>query len=50
MARVVGELDRALADGKIAFVHCVEGGFHLGATPEAVEQAVEELADVAWPT
>jgi microsomal dipeptidase-like Zn-dependent dipeptidase len=37
-------LDRALAGGRIAFVHCVEGGFHLGPTPEAVERAVAELA------
>ena len=25
--------------GKIAFVHCIEGGFHLGATPEEVDRA-----------
>jgi microsomal dipeptidase-like Zn-dependent dipeptidase len=44
VARNAGELDQALVDGKIAFVHCVEGGFHLGASPEAVERAVEQLA------
>lgn len=44
VARNAGELDQALTDGKIAFVHCIEGGFHLGATPEAVERAVKELA------
>ncbi len=44
VARGPGELDQALADGKIALVHCIEGGFHLGASPEAVEQAVEQLA------
>ena len=38
------ELDAALAAGKIALVHCVEGGFHLGGTPEEVEAAVERLA------
>jgi microsomal dipeptidase-like Zn-dependent dipeptidase len=26
-------------------VHCVEGGFHLGATPEAVDHAVGQLAE-----
>lgn len=44
VARNPGELDQALLDGKIAFVHCIEGGFHLGATPEAVEQAIRQLA------
>jgi microsomal dipeptidase-like Zn-dependent dipeptidase len=29
---------------RVAFVHCVEGGFHLGRTPEAVERHVGELA------
>jgi microsomal dipeptidase-like Zn-dependent dipeptidase len=39
------ELDDALADPKrIAFVHCVEGGFHLGSTPEEVTETVAELA------
>jgi microsomal dipeptidase-like Zn-dependent dipeptidase len=38
------ELDAALAAGKIALVHCVEGGFHLGATPDEVERTVERLA------
>lgn len=37
-------LDAALGDGRIPFVHCVEGGFHLGAEPAAVERAVAELA------
>ena len=30
---------RALAEGQVALVHCVEGGFHLGETPEAVDRA-----------
>jgi len=38
------ELDATLADGKVALVHCVEGGFHLGSTPQAIERAVTELA------
>jgi membrane dipeptidase len=37
-------LDAALGDGRIAFVHCVEGGFHLGAEAAAVERAVAQLA------
>ena len=32
------------ASGKVALVHCVEGGFHLGETPEAVDRAVTALA------
>ena len=38
------ELDRALADGRVALIHSVEGGFHLGDTPEAVDRAVTKLA------
>jgi microsomal dipeptidase-like Zn-dependent dipeptidase len=38
------ELTATLAAGKIALVHCVEGGFHLGATPEQVDRSVAELA------
>ena len=44
VARSPAELERALADGRIAFVHSVEGGFHLGPTPEQVERAVAQLA------
>jgi microsomal dipeptidase-like Zn-dependent dipeptidase len=29
---------------RIAFVHCIEGGFHLGATPDEVRRHVAELA------
>ena len=38
------ELDAALAGGRLALVHCVEGGFHLGATPRDVDGAVARLA------
>src|SRR6266545_7726313 len=38
------DLDSALQDGRVAFLHCVEGGFHLGATPEEVPRHVGELA------
>ena len=38
------ELDRALADGVVGLVHCVEGGFHLGPTPADVDANVTALA------
>lgn len=44
IARTPAELDAALDAGKVALVHSVEGGFHLGDTPEAVDRAVTELA------
>ena len=34
----LAELDAARAEGAIAVVHCVEGGFHLGDTPEHVDR------------
>ena len=36
--------DLELAGRRIAFVHCVESGVHLGATPDAVAANVAELA------
>ena len=44
VARDPAGLERALAEDKVALIHCVEGGFHLGETPEAVDRAVTELA------
>jgi microsomal dipeptidase-like Zn-dependent dipeptidase len=44
VVKTSADLDRAEAEGKIAFVHCVEGGFHLGATPDEVTRNVHELA------
>ena len=44
IARNPAELDGALAAGEVALVHCVEGAFHLGDTPEAMDQAVARLA------
>ena len=38
------ELDRCLADGATALVHCVEGGYHLGDRPEEIATNVAELA------
>lgn len=40
VVRTVTELDATIAAGKVAFMHCVEGGFHLG-------QAEEISANVA---
>jgi microsomal dipeptidase-like Zn-dependent dipeptidase len=45
VARNPAELDEALAAGRVALVHCLEGGFHLGLSPEAVQRAVDELAE-----
>jgi microsomal dipeptidase-like Zn-dependent dipeptidase len=46
------ELERLLASDMVVVVHCVEGGFHLGGTPEAVDSAVTTLAQrgVAYVT
>jgi microsomal dipeptidase-like Zn-dependent dipeptidase len=38
------ELDAGLEEGKLVLIHCVEGGFHLGASPTTIEDAVAELA------
>ena len=44
VARTPAELDEIHAAGKLALVHCVEGGFSLGATPESIERSVRMLA------
>ncbi len=38
------QLSAAERQGKLALVHCVEGGFHLGGSPEQVRAAVGRLA------
>jgi microsomal dipeptidase-like Zn-dependent dipeptidase len=38
------ELDAAIAADEVALVHCVEGGFHLGATPGEIDRNVTDLA------
>jgi microsomal dipeptidase-like Zn-dependent dipeptidase len=46
-ARVVSgrsELHGALAEGKVALIHCIEGGFCLGASKDRVPEAVARLA------
>lgn len=40
----VTELDAALAGGKVAFMHCVEGGFHLGGDAAEIDARVAQLA------
>lgn len=40
VVRTATELDETIASGKVAFMHCIEGGFHLG-------QAEEISANVA---
>lgn len=42
--RTAADLDAALETKRLAFVPCVEGGFHLGRTPETIEANVAELA------
>ncbi len=44
VARSPAELDAGTAAGRLVFVHCVEGGFHLGASPASIDHAVAELA------
>jgi membrane dipeptidase len=44
VAHSPAELETALSEGKVALVHCVEGGFHLGTDPDGVDRAVTELA------
>jgi microsomal dipeptidase-like Zn-dependent dipeptidase len=38
------DLELAASQGKVALIHCVEGGFHLGGTEEEVTAAVARLA------
>ncbi len=44
VATNLAELDLAVSENKVAFLHCVEGGFHLGATADEVKRNVEDLA------
>jgi microsomal dipeptidase-like Zn-dependent dipeptidase len=41
IARAAADLE----DERIVFVHCVEGGMHLGNDPDAIDGKVRELAD-----
>ncbi|MEA2154126.1 MAG: hypothetical protein QOE11_266, partial [Solirubrobacteraceae bacterium] len=44
VARSAEDLDDAITSGRMAFVHCVEGGFHLGRTETSIAANVAELA------
>jgi microsomal dipeptidase-like Zn-dependent dipeptidase len=44
IVRTAADLDAAVDGGRIAFVHCVEGGFHLGHTEQAIADNVADLA------
>jgi microsomal dipeptidase-like Zn-dependent dipeptidase len=44
VAHTHAELEDALAQNKVALIHVLEGGFHLGATPDEVDAAVTKLA------
>jgi microsomal dipeptidase-like Zn-dependent dipeptidase len=52
MARNPEQLKQAIDSGRIALVHCIEGGFALGATEAEVTANVRELAErgVAYVT
>ena len=44
VVRTPEQLAQALEGDRVAFVHCVEGGFHLGSTPDEIDEAVSTLA------
>ncbi|HUC06594.1 MAG TPA: membrane dipeptidase [Solirubrobacterales bacterium] len=44
VAHDAAALDAAIAGGRTAIVHCIEGGFALGATPAEIDANVAELA------
>ena len=44
VVRTPEQLAQSLEGDQVAFVHCVEGGFHLGSTPDEIDEAVSTLA------
>lgn len=46
IVRNIDELNAARADGKVALIHAIEGGFHVGGTHHGVRRAVERLAEM----
>lgn len=44
IVRNIAELDAARAEGKVAMIHAIEGGFHVGGTDAGIQSAVEKLA------
>jgi len=45
VARTAADMDRIAGQGRVAIVHCVEGGFLLGNSPDQVHHSVAKLAD-----
>jgi microsomal dipeptidase-like Zn-dependent dipeptidase len=45
IVKTAAELRTTLEEGKIAFMHCVEGGFHLGPDVKRIPERVKELKD-----
>lgn len=43
LVATAADLDRVTAAGKVAFMHCVEGGFHLGREPDEIKDNVANL-------
>lgn len=43
VVRSAADLDRVVEAGKIAFMHCIEGGFHLGGDRDEIAERVAEL-------
>jgi microsomal dipeptidase-like Zn-dependent dipeptidase len=43
VVKTLADLEEAERTGQTAFFHCVEGGFHLGRTPEAIRANVARL-------
>ncbi len=43
IVRSAADLDDAVAAGRVAFVHCIEGGFHLGHTEHAIVRSAADL-------
>jgi microsomal dipeptidase-like Zn-dependent dipeptidase len=46
IVRDMAALDAARAEGKVALVHAIEGGFHVGGTDHGVRRAVARLAEM----
>lgn len=44
IVRSIEELDAARAEGKVALIHAIEGGFHVGGTHHGIRDGVRELA------
>jgi microsomal dipeptidase-like Zn-dependent dipeptidase len=45
IVKTAADLRRTLEEGKVAFMHCVEGGFHLGPDVDAIPGRVAELRE-----